>query len=215
MGRSLLLIFACLPQILQATHFTLPTHKGGSLGVTAFQPLPQLLTSLGRNSSEMARGRDIYKWCLFFWNSICSQLHVLFVKKSCDLNSLKPLSCVSCASWSAFFLKKKKKNTLPLHGVLLQAQSCLLAHRVWDGFEKSSQFQQVYIWGDSNEWDQPVSHLQGLSLRLGQAVQICVQLCSNTMALKPFSRTHPHLKCLVRELACEVCLGFQSKICWL
>ena len=77
----------------------------------------------------MARGLDIYKWCLFFWNNICSQLHVLFIKKSCDLNTLKPVSCVSCPSWSSF--KKNpnnKNNTPPLYGVLLQAQSCLLAH---------------------------------------------------------------------------------------
>lgn len=91
-GQSLLLIFAC-PRFCR-----LLVSPCQHTRVTAFQPLPQLLTSAGRNSSVMARGLDIYKWCLFFWNSICSQLHVLFIRKSCDLNTLKPLSCVSCSS---------------------------------------------------------------------------------------------------------------------
>lgn len=109
-SRTVLSAYPPCPGFCRWLHFTLPRHKGGSLGATAFQTLPQILTSAGRNSSEMARGLDIYKWYLLCWNSICSRLHVLFIKTSCDLHILKPVSCVSCPSWS--FLKKKNTATL-------------------------------------------------------------------------------------------------------
>lgn len=72
-GRSPLLILPC-PRFCRLLHFALPAREGGSPGAMAFQSLPQIRTSAGRNSSEVARGRDIPKCWVLFWNSICSQL---------------------------------------------------------------------------------------------------------------------------------------------